>query len=314
MNLLPDKAENVSTLDSSSLRRSKENHTFSPLTSDMDLDTTLSPMRSKRTFIENMTVDVPTKTKAPSRRQFFLLLSIAVLLLLLLSAILGYTVYMLRDAKTQYDTNVKTLTIESTPTEVNVYLDNVYWGITPLKIKNVDLSYDRTLKLKKDGYTDITETVNKDNFKSLYSETLVSSVTVAPIDTPTITPAASTELVPSVQIDFKNTVTTSQMSDFKVAVKNAIGDNSYATFDSSSPVTLYGREYMIPHNTIYVVLTDRDKTAEFYNKLIAQIADKSTKSYNDLVKANSPFISNGNDLYALKSNYYYIASLASITK
>jgi len=90
-----------------------------------------------------------------------------------------------------------TISISSTPSSSNVYLDNSFKGTTPLTIQNVPIG-SHTIKLSKSGYNDISKSVTVSSSHTSYiSENLKTTVNSYPTYSGTTAPTYSVTVAPT---------------------------------------------------------------------------------------------------------------------
>ena len=124
----------------------------------------------------NKTLNVIQRTsKSPSSSLFISLLCVSLLLLFLVCGILIAILAQLHQVRIQALSNFKDISVISNPDTADVYIDNVYKGITPLIIENVNISQSRVLRIRKMGYLDVFKTIDKNNLQTQFDITLVTS-------------------------------------------------------------------------------------------------------------------------------------------
>ena len=97
------------------------------------------------------------------------------------------------------------ISISSTPSSSNVYLDNSFKGTTPLTIQNVPIG-SHTIKLSKSGYNDISKSVTVSSGQTTYiSENLESIIISHPTVAITAAPTYSPTYDKSISYDKNNT-------------------------------------------------------------------------------------------------------------
>lgn len=117
--------------------------------------------------------------KYSSSRRFATLLITAIALVAITISIVGIVLISIRNEETTFLKNVKMITVTSSPDKANVYIDNLYLGITPLSLANVNLNSSRDLTVAKEGFEMQTRRISSIDQTNTYDFAL--SPTYTPI-------------------------------------------------------------------------------------------------------------------------------------
>lgn len=114
---------------------------------------------------KNLRKETVSNNTFVSSRIFVSFLSLSVILLFFIAILLSVLVLSFKNEEKKFFNTYKSIIVTTQPADAGVYINNLYVGISPLALDNINLNALPVLKIRKEGYKEYKTDLNIENTK-----------------------------------------------------------------------------------------------------------------------------------------------------